>query len=144
MGSKLAAKQLMAAAGVPVLPSVVVADPSDAASVGFPLLVKAVFGGGGRRAREVHGLVGFVDERRPGVGVGEDRHRGNTHVARRAHHPAGDLAAVGDEELGDRGHPPYMRKTPNPRRPSTGAECTAERAMPSTVRVSRGSMIPSS
>jgi len=61
MGSKLAAKQLMAAAGVPVLPSVVVADPSDAASVGFPLLVKAVFGGGGRGMRVVRSADDVAD-----------------------------------------------------------------------------------
>ena len=42
MGSKVAAKQLMAAAGVPVL-----------GEQGFPLLVKAAFGGGGRGMRIV-------------------------------------------------------------------------------------------
>jgi acetyl/propionyl-CoA carboxylase alpha subunit len=61
MGSKLAAKELMAAAGVPVLPSAVVADPSDAASVGFPLLVKAVFGGGGRGMRVVRSRAELAD-----------------------------------------------------------------------------------
>ena len=39
---------------------------------------------------------------------------------------------------------PHIRKTPKPRRPATGPECAADRAMPSTVRVSRGSMTPSS
>ena len=38
----------------------------------------------------------------------------------------------------------YIRKTPKPRRPSTGPECAADSAMPSTDRVSRGSMTPSS
>ncbi|MCU1463020.1 MAG: acetyl-CoA carboxylase subunit alpha, partial [Acidimicrobiales bacterium] len=45
MGSKIEAKRLMADAGVPVLPS-----GDDA---GFPLLVKAAFGGGGRGMRIV-------------------------------------------------------------------------------------------
>ncbi len=58
MGSKIAAKELMAAAGVPVLPSVTIKgdDPPGAeeiAAVGFPLLVKAAFGGGGRGMRVV-------------------------------------------------------------------------------------------
>jgi propionyl-CoA carboxylase alpha chain len=57
MGDKVAAKAIMAAAGVPVLPGVTVgagASQDDAAStVGFPLLVKAAFGGGGRGMRLV-------------------------------------------------------------------------------------------
>lgn len=54
MGSKLEAKRLMAAAGVPVLPSVTVGEADfDADQVGFPLLVKAAFGGGGRGMRVV-------------------------------------------------------------------------------------------
>ncbi len=57
MGDKIAAKAMMAEAGLPVLPSVPVTDRSDlaaaAAQVGFPLLVKAAFGGGGRGMRLV-------------------------------------------------------------------------------------------
>lgn len=62
MGSKIAAKEMMAAAGVPVLPGVTVgadedADPDKlrkaAAETGFPILVKAAFGGGGRGMRIV-------------------------------------------------------------------------------------------
>ncbi|MFI7698598.1 biotin carboxylase N-terminal domain-containing protein [Nonomuraea sp. NPDC049480] len=48
MGSKIAAKRLMAEAGVPVLPSFDVAAPGE-----FPLLVKASAGGGGRGMRIV-------------------------------------------------------------------------------------------
>jgi len=59
MGDKVAAKAMMAAAGVPVLPSVTVTDTGDltaaAAQIGFPLLVKAAFGGGGRGMRLVTG-----------------------------------------------------------------------------------------
>ena len=59
MGDKIAAKAAMADAGVPVLPSVTVTDHTDlaaaAAEVGFPLLVKAAFGGGGRGMRMVAG-----------------------------------------------------------------------------------------
>ena len=61
MGDKIAAKAMMAEAGVPVLPSATVAaeGPGDLAAaadtVGFPLLVKAAFGGGGRGMRLVAG-----------------------------------------------------------------------------------------
>ncbi|MCW2917594.1 MAG: Carbamoyl-phosphate synthase chain, ATP-binding protein [Actinomycetia bacterium] len=64
MGSKIRAKELMAAAGVPVLPGATVGGPPDgdddptrlerlAVGIGFPLLVKAAFGGGGRGMRIV-------------------------------------------------------------------------------------------
>jgi propionyl-CoA carboxylase alpha chain len=56
MSDKVAAKATLAAAGVPVLPSVTVDSgglDADASTVGFPLLVKAAFGGGGRGMRLV-------------------------------------------------------------------------------------------
>ncbi len=60
MGSKIAAKELMAAAGVPVLPSIRIEgdqppDDAEIKRIGFPLLVKAAFGGGGRGMRVVRG-----------------------------------------------------------------------------------------
>ncbi|MEI4279807.1 biotin carboxylase N-terminal domain-containing protein [Klenkia terrae] len=72
MGSKTAAKELMAAAGVPVLPGVVVGEdvtdlPAQAAGIGYPVLVKAAFGGGGRGMRIVAGpdeLLDAVDSAR--------------------------------------------------------------------------------
>jgi len=51
MGDKIAAKKAAEAAGVPILASV--EDPSEAAAVGFPLLVKAAAGGGGKGMRLV-------------------------------------------------------------------------------------------
>ncbi|OJY39865.1 biotin carboxylase N-terminal domain-containing protein [Pseudonocardia sp. 73-21] len=58
MGSKVEAKSLMEAAGVPVLPGATITDDTDiaavAAKIGFPVLVKAAFGGGGRGMRVVH------------------------------------------------------------------------------------------
>ncbi|MCF6475561.1 ATP-grasp domain-containing protein [Nonomuraea sp. MG754425] len=56
MGAKIEAKRLMAAAGVPVLPSVDLAAPGE-----FPLLVKASAGGGGRGMRVVR-AAGELDE----------------------------------------------------------------------------------
>ncbi|MCJ7437595.1 MAG: ATP-grasp domain-containing protein, partial [Acidimicrobiia bacterium] len=71
MGSKVAAKRLMAEAGVPVLPGTVVepgASPEDLQragdAIGVPLLVKADFGGGGRGMRIVRSadeIVGAVE-----------------------------------------------------------------------------------
>jgi propionyl-CoA carboxylase alpha chain len=65
MGSKVEAKAMMAAAGVPVLPGVTITSdqvPSElAAEVGFPLLVKAAFGGGGRGMRLVRDPAGLAE-----------------------------------------------------------------------------------
>jgi propionyl-CoA carboxylase alpha chain len=61
MGDKVRAKAMMADAGVPVLPSATIPAEGTgdltaaAADVGFPLLVKAAFGGGGRGMRLVAG-----------------------------------------------------------------------------------------
>jgi acetyl/propionyl-CoA carboxylase alpha subunit len=54
-GDKLAAKETARAAGVPVLPS---GSPEE---VGFPLLVKAAAGGGGRGMRIVRSAEGLDD-----------------------------------------------------------------------------------
>ncbi len=67
MGDKLAAKQIMAEAGVPVLSSVRVGDDSDAwldsaARIGFPLMVKAAEGGGGRGMRAVRSPEALIAE----------------------------------------------------------------------------------
>lgn len=68
MGSKLRARELMEAAGVPVLPGGRVdEDISDAdlaaqaEAIGFPLLVKASAGGGGRGMRLVEDPSALVD-----------------------------------------------------------------------------------
>ena len=57
MGDKLAAKETMVGAAVPTLPSVEVTDSTDIGvvgqEIGFPLLVKASAGGGGKGMRVV-------------------------------------------------------------------------------------------
>ncbi|AAV93894.1 biotin/lipoyl-binding protein [Ruegeria pomeroyi] len=61
MGNKAEAKRLMLAAGVPCVPGYQGADQSDAAltreaeQIGYPLMVKAAAGGGGRGMRLVEG-----------------------------------------------------------------------------------------
>lgn len=66
MGSKAGAKELMAAAGVPVVPGYTGEDQSpntlarEAARIGFPLMIKAAHGGGGKGMRIVHRLDDFM------------------------------------------------------------------------------------
>jgi acetyl-CoA carboxylase biotin carboxylase subunit len=60
MGDKTAARRLMQAAGVPIVPGAVqpLSDPAEAVAVargiGYPVLVKAAAGGGGKGMRVVH------------------------------------------------------------------------------------------
>ena len=67
MGSKSAAKQAMQAAQVPMLPGYHEADQSDqrlqqaADTVGYPVLLKAVAGGGGKGMRQVEGADEFAE-----------------------------------------------------------------------------------
>jgi acetyl/propionyl-CoA carboxylase alpha subunit len=70
MGSKTTAKERMAAAGVPVLPGVVIgargqldvgALAAAADGVGYPVLVKAAYGGGGRGMRIVRAADELAD-----------------------------------------------------------------------------------
>ena len=66
MGSKAGAKDLMMAAGVPVVPGYTGEDQSpsglsrEAARIGFPLMIKAAHGGGGKGMRIVHRLDDFI------------------------------------------------------------------------------------
>ena len=64
MGSKIRARRLAEAAGVPVIPGFDDSqDPADLAAaaerIGFPVLIKAAAGGGGKGIRIVHDPSGF-------------------------------------------------------------------------------------
>ena len=91
MGSKIEAKRLMKAAGVPVLPGVALGagagagddesagDEHEAALevTGLPALVKAAFGGGGRGMRVVHHIDDLAEavasaRREAGAAFGDD------------------------------------------------------------------------
>ena len=84
MGSKIRAKELMAAAGVPILAGVTVSADATAkhlaaqvSDIGYPLLVKASAGGGGRGMRIVRSgaeLAGAVASarREAGSAFGDD------------------------------------------------------------------------
>jgi len=67
MGNKAGAKDIMQKAGVPVVPGYQGADQSDAVmlaearKIGFPVMIKAVAGGGGRGMRLVPDAASFPD-----------------------------------------------------------------------------------
>lgn len=67
MGNKAAAKRRMIKAGVPCIPGYEDADQADetlvraAKDIGFPIMVKATAGGGGRGMRLVHKAGGLLD-----------------------------------------------------------------------------------
>ena len=84
MGLKDAAKALMMRAHVPVTPGYLGADQdpqrlkSEASAVGYPVLIKAVAGGGGKGMRRVEGEPGFEEalascRREAAAAFGDDR-----------------------------------------------------------------------
>ncbi|SCB58146.1 3-methylcrotonyl-CoA carboxylase alpha subunit [Rhizobium aethiopicum] len=84
MGLKDAAKELMQAAGVPVTPGYLGPDQSqeklaaEAAAIGFPVLIKAVAGGGGKGMRRVDRPQDFSEllsscRREAAASFGDDR-----------------------------------------------------------------------
>jgi acetyl/propionyl-CoA carboxylase alpha subunit len=96
MGRKDAAKRLMAAAGVPVTPGYLGEDQSserlatEAAAIGWPVLIKAVAGGGGKGMRKVARAEDFADAlaaaRREAVSAfGDERVLLETFVAQPRH-----------------------------------------------------------
>ena len=84
MGLKDAAKKLMAEAGVPVTPGYLGEDQSverlarEAEAIGYPVLIKAVAGGGGKGMRRVDAPTDFADalascQREAAASFGDDR-----------------------------------------------------------------------
>ena len=84
MGLKDAAKRLMAEAGVPVTPGYLGDDQSpevlqnEADTIGYPILIKAVAGGGGKGMRRVDAAADFMDalescKREAASSFGDDR-----------------------------------------------------------------------
>ncbi len=84
MGSKSAAKQIMNAAGIPLVPGYHEQDQSPerlrlaAESIGYPLLIKASAGGGGKGMRVVNSASEFDDalqgaKRESAAAFGDDR-----------------------------------------------------------------------
>ena len=84
MGLKDAAKKLMAEAGVPVTPGYLGEDQAparlkaEADAIGYPVLIKAVAGGGGKGMRRVEASADFADalascKREAAASFGDDR-----------------------------------------------------------------------
>src|SRR5688572_9369666 len=96
LGDKIAAKRIMESAGVPVVPGYFGDDQTDsrlskeAESIGYPLLIKAAAGGGGRGMRLVESAESFpslLDEarREAQAGFGDPRVL-LEHFVERSHH----------------------------------------------------------
>ncbi|MFN3574105.1 MAG: acetyl/propionyl/methylcrotonyl-CoA carboxylase subunit alpha [Phenylobacterium sp.] len=96
MGLKDAAKALMAEAGVPVTPGYLGEDQSaarlaaEAERIGFPVLIKAVAGGGGKGMRKVDRAADFAEalgaaQREAKAAFGDDRVLLETYVTRPRH-----------------------------------------------------------
>ena len=96
MGLKDAAKRLMAEAGVPVTPGYLGEDQSperltrEAETIGYPVLIKAVAGGGGKGMRKVDRAADFAAalgaaKREAAAAFGEERVLLETYVARPRH-----------------------------------------------------------
>jgi propionyl-CoA carboxylase alpha chain len=125
MGDKLAAKKAAVAAGVPTLPSS--DDPTDGAAVGYPLLVKAAAGGGGKGMRVVESAGDLAEavaaaQREALSGFGDDRVFLERYV-RRARHVEiqilgdehGNLLHLGERECSiQRRHQKIVEESPSP------------------------------
>jgi acetyl-CoA carboxylase biotin carboxylase subunit len=96
MGLKDAAKSLMQKAGVPVTPGYLGEDQSlarlksEADKTGYPVLIKAVAGGGGKGMRKVETAVDFADalascQREAAASFGDDRVLIEKYVTRPRH-----------------------------------------------------------
>jgi propionyl-CoA carboxylase alpha chain len=125
MGDKLAAKRLAVAAGVPILPSA--ESPGDADDVGYPLLVKAAAGGGGKGMRLVGSPADLdaavASARREAAGAfGDDRVFLERYVATSRHIEIqilgdghGNLVHLGERECSiQRRHQKLIEESPSP------------------------------
>jgi propionyl-CoA carboxylase alpha chain len=126
MGDKLTAKALAEEAGVPTLPGS--EDPADAARVGFPLLVKAAAGGGGKGMRVVDSAADLDESlaaarREAQSGFGDDRVFLERYVTRARHveiqilgDQAGEVIHLGERECSiQRRHQKIVEESPSPR-----------------------------
>jgi len=126
MGDKITAKTLAVAANVPTLPGS--NDTADAASVGYPLLVKAAAGGGGKGMRVVESADKLEEslaaaKREALSGFGDDRVFLERYVAHARHieiqilgDSLGNIVHLGERECSiQRRHQKILEESPSPR-----------------------------
>ncbi len=126
MGDKLAARALAESCGVPTLPGC--GDPARAGELGYPLLVKAAAGGGGKGMRVVHREDELADavaaaRREAAAAFGDDRIFLERFVPRARHIEVqilgdhhGNLLHLGERECSiQRRHQKIVEESPSPR-----------------------------
>ena len=125
MGDKIAAKRVAVDAGLPTLPST--EDTEMGSDVGYPLLVKASAGGGGKGMRLVESAEGLAEAvaaaRREALsGFGDDRVFLERYVARSRHieiqilgDDHGNVVHLGERECSiQRRHQKIVEESPSP------------------------------
>jgi propionyl-CoA carboxylase alpha chain len=140
MGDKLAAKALARELGVPTLPGS--EDPTDANQVGYPLLVKAAAGGGGKGMRIVTEPARLAEAvaaaRREALGgFGDDRVFLERYVPRCRHVEIqilgdrhGAVVHLGERECSiQRRHQKILEESPSPRVDAALREAMGEAAL---------------
>ena len=126
MGDKLKAKDIAEKAGVPTLP--MTTDPKKANSIGYPILIKAAAGGGGKGMRIVEDKKDLKEaiagaQREAKTGFGDDRVFIERYVASSRHieiqilgDSHGNVVHPGERECSiQRRHQKIIEESPSPR-----------------------------
>ena len=126
MGDKLKAKDIAEKAGVPTLP--MTTDPKKANSIGYPVLIKAAAGGGGKGMRIVEDKKDLKEaiagaQREAKTGFGDDRVFIERYVASSRHieiqilgDSQGNVVHLGERECSiQRRHQKIIEESPSPR-----------------------------
>ena len=126
MGDKLKAKDIAEKAGVPTLP--MTTDPKKANSIGYPILIKAAAGGGGKGMRIVEDKKDLKEaiasaQREAKTGFGDDRVFIERYVASSRHieiqilgDSHGNVVHLGERECSiQRRHQKIIEESPSPR-----------------------------
>ena len=140
MGDKLKAKDLAEKAGVPTLP--MTTDPKKAKDIGYPLLIKAAAGGGGKGMRIVNSAKDLKEsiksaQREAKTGFGDDRIFIERYVPVSRHieiqilgDSHGNVVHLGERECSiQRRHQKIIEESPSPRVDPEMREAMGEAAL---------------